>query len=267
MARYRTVKPEHWDDKKLPNVSLGAHLLWIGMWNFSDDKGVIENDPIYIKSNIFPRRKDVTPKHVEKWLNELIGQGFIIPFKYNEESFFITRTFSLHQKIDKPTPSKIPDETIRITLSEWSENNRRVIDDESRVFPMGNSRGSSSVEESSVGGEVAKSDKSPPHLFKESEIFDKKIFCARLAGTQYENANVDYYHERALNWSESKGAKKKNWLSAIKNWMTEDMTEGHFITKDFIPPKNGTAKNQQSGVNSNLRQQVNDELNKRYQNK
>ena len=42
MPRIRTVKPEHWSDKQLSEITLPAHLFWIGTWNFSDDEGVFE---------------------------------------------------------------------------------------------------------------------------------------------------------------------------------------------------------------------------------
>jgi len=87
-------------------------------------------------------------------------------------------------------------------------------------------------------GEESKG-KSPPHPFSESEIFDKKIFEQKIIGTQYESANVDWYHEQIKNWAESKDEKKINWLSAAKNWMANDLKDGKFITKNFKPPQNG----------------------------
>lgn len=120
MARIRTVKPEHWNDKHLPSITLQAHLLWIGIWNFSDDKGVIENDPFFIKSQIFPRRKDIRLEQVEQWLDQLVQARFLVPFTYNNVGYLVSRTFLAHQKIDKPKPSKVPQEIIReaITLTE-----------------------------------------------------------------------------------------------------------------------------------------------------
>lgn len=127
MARIRTVKPQHWSDKELPNISLQAHLLWIGIWNFSDDKGIIEADPFLIRSQVFPRRKDIRVEQVSQWLDQLVKARFLIPFEYNNESYFISRTFETHQKIDKPQPSKIPSDTIRRIFDERSSNDRPCI--------------------------------------------------------------------------------------------------------------------------------------------
>lgn len=129
MPRIRTVKPEHWGDKELPKISIQAHLLWIGMWNFSDDKGVIENDPYYIKSQVFPRRKDVRVEQIEQWIDQLIKARFLVPFIHNGISYYVSRTFSIHQKIDRPTPSKIPQSVINELLIEGSIMTQRRLDE------------------------------------------------------------------------------------------------------------------------------------------
>lgn len=127
MARIRTVKPQHWNDKQLTQISLPAHLLWIGMWNFSDDEGIIEADPIFIRSQVFPRRTDIRIEQVSQWLDQLVKARFLVPFEYKNESYYVSRTFSTHQKIDKPQPSKIPSGIIRGILDECSTNDQPCI--------------------------------------------------------------------------------------------------------------------------------------------
>ncbi len=131
MPRIRSIKPEHWNDKYLPKISIGAHLLWIGMWNFSDDKGIIECDYHLIKADVFPRRKEVKPAHIEKWVKELIKFEFVIPLQHKGIQYLIHRTFDVHQRIDKPQKSKIDDGLILRTLQEHSTNSNRTIDDNS----------------------------------------------------------------------------------------------------------------------------------------
>ena len=41
MARIRTIKPQFWDDLKIGRLSRDARLLYIGLWNFADDLGVV----------------------------------------------------------------------------------------------------------------------------------------------------------------------------------------------------------------------------------
>lgn len=106
-------------------------MLWIGTWNFSDDKGVFENDPLLIKSQIFPRRTDIRTEQIVSWLDQLVTARYIVPFDFNGQGYFINRTFDTHQRIDKPQPSKIPDKILG-TLLEHSANTPRTLPPDSK---------------------------------------------------------------------------------------------------------------------------------------
>ena len=54
MARIRTVKPEFWTDSKTGTLSDRAKILFLGILNFCDDYGVIENDAGALKARILP---------------------------------------------------------------------------------------------------------------------------------------------------------------------------------------------------------------------
>ena len=138
MARIRSVKPEHWNDKELPNISIQAHLLWIGMWNFSDDDGIIEADPLLIRSQVFPRRTDIRTEQLEQWIGQLVKARFVIPFEYNGSGYYIHRTFKTHQKIEKAKASKIPKNVIDNVLKsipDESGTNPRPLPDSSPTPP------------------------------------------------------------------------------------------------------------------------------------
>jgi len=125
MARYRTIKPVHWNDKELPNISLQAHLLWIATWNFSDDEGIFEADVNLIRSQVFPRRTDIRTEQIEQWIGQLVKARFVIPFTYNGGGYYISRTFKTHQKIEKPQKSKVPKELID-----------RILNGDSNAIPL-----------------------------------------------------------------------------------------------------------------------------------
>jgi hypothetical protein len=40
------IKPEFWSDEKLAALSLQARLIYIGLWNLSDDYGVVKGHPL-----------------------------------------------------------------------------------------------------------------------------------------------------------------------------------------------------------------------------
>lgn len=131
MARIRTIKPAHVNDKELPSITLHAHLFWVLSWCFSDDEGVMENDPLLLKSQIFPRRTDIRVDQVQGWIDQLVKARYIIPFEYENEGYLLHRTFKTHQKIDRPQPSKIPENVIRRLIAERSTNVRPCKGEES----------------------------------------------------------------------------------------------------------------------------------------
>jgi hypothetical protein len=161
MARIRTIKPQHVNDKELSKIPLQAHLFWVLSWCFSDDEGVMENDALLLKSQIFPRRTDIRVEQVQQWIDHLIKARFIIPFTHEGEGYLLHRTFKNHQKIDRPQDSKIPKEIIRRIIDECSTNDRPCIVEDSKV-----------KESSVAAGEV-----SPPapskHAPEDVEAFSK----------------------------------------------------------------------------------------------
>lgn len=110
MPRIRTIVPEFWEDERFTDVSLPAWLLYIGMKNFADDSGVIVANETIIKSKVFPAREDIRKQQVSGWLKELIENSILVPFTYENKSYYVMDFSS--ERIDKPQKSKIPAEVI-----------------------------------------------------------------------------------------------------------------------------------------------------------
>jgi len=104
MARIRTVKPEFWTDEKVVECSIEARLLFIGMFNFSDDNGNLVNSPKRIKMQVFPA--DVI--ECDPLLKELITHGLLTEYSVNGVSYLNIKGFNKHQKINRPSKTDIP---------------------------------------------------------------------------------------------------------------------------------------------------------------
>lgn len=111
MARIRSIKPEFWDDEKLASLPRDVRLLYIGMWNFSDDFGVVKSNPVWLKSKVFPF-DEIQLSQFKKWLEMLERPGFnspsaslawVIPFQASGEGFYYLPKFSRHQRVEKPS--------------------------------------------------------------------------------------------------------------------------------------------------------------------
>lgn len=135
MPRNRMIKPQFWDDSKIAKISRDARLLYIGMWNFCDDLGVIRADMVWLKSKIFPFDQ-IQIQQFEKICQEILRNGFISLFSYRGEEFYYLPKFSLHQKINKPNfeDVNVPKELLFKGLSkitEQSRNNHGLITEQS----------------------------------------------------------------------------------------------------------------------------------------
>jgi hypothetical protein len=73
----------------------------------------------------------------------------------------------------------------------------------------------SKVKESKLKDNKIK-DKKSLHLFADSEYFNIEKFCLKLP--DWSTDKCKFYHEAAIGYSESKGAKYLDWIAAVKNW-------------------------------------------------
>lgn len=104
MARIRTVKPEFWTDEKVVECSISARLLFIGLFNFADDKGCLERSPKRIKMQVFP----ADTIDCEPLIMELIAHGLLSEYSVNGSHYLQIPGFLKHQKINRPSNSNIP---------------------------------------------------------------------------------------------------------------------------------------------------------------
>ena len=108
MARSRMIKPEFWDDEKLSKVSRDARLIFIGLWNHSDDYGVVKGNAVWLKNHILPYEDSLSIQKFSGWLTELEKGGWIIKFDADGESFYFIRNFLRHQSINRPSKQRNP---------------------------------------------------------------------------------------------------------------------------------------------------------------
>jgi hypothetical protein len=116
MARIRSIKPELWKSEKVPVRLPGvegrqARLLWIAMWNFAEDHGVIRGNPRYIQAEILAYDEDVSMADVRRWLDLLEAGGFIVRYEREGLPYIWIRGFADHQRIEKPSKPSLPGPT------------------------------------------------------------------------------------------------------------------------------------------------------------
>lgn len=106
MARIRTIKPEFFRSKKIDRLTYEERLTFIGLWTHVDDAGRCEYDPELIKADIWPRSRTVL--EVEHDLCVLSELSLIVHYILSEHSYLQVTGWDEHQRINRPTPSKLP---------------------------------------------------------------------------------------------------------------------------------------------------------------
>lgn len=107
MARIRTIKPEFPQSESIGRVSREARLCFILLWTQADDDGRLRGNSRMLASLLYPYDDDAK-RYIDGWLTELASQGCIIRYEIDGDSYIEICKWLIHQKIDKPTKSKIP---------------------------------------------------------------------------------------------------------------------------------------------------------------
>lgn len=105
--RIRSIKPEFWESESLGRVSREARLLFIGLFSCCDDHGKARASSRLLASRLYPYDDDALRK-LPSWIEELEKEGCIRLYKVNGESYLDIPKWLNHQKIDKPSASKLP---------------------------------------------------------------------------------------------------------------------------------------------------------------
>ena len=107
VMRIRTVKPEFWQDEDLAEISETARLVAIGLLNCADDEGFFNANEKLIKSSLFPLTEPSLSIHV--CFKQLVECGYLKLYACIEgkKTYGHVVNFSKHQKVNRPSPSRI----------------------------------------------------------------------------------------------------------------------------------------------------------------
>lgn len=110
MARIRTVKPEAFTSRETSAMSDAVFRTFLGLFVYVDDKGRGEDDAELIKADVAPRVKGRTARVVAGHLAELASGEDAPLCRYEVDSvpYLHLVNFLKHQRINRPTPSRLP---------------------------------------------------------------------------------------------------------------------------------------------------------------
>lgn len=107
MARIRTIKPEFPQSESMGRVSREARLLFVLLWTIADDEGRSRANSRMLASLLYPYDDDAGSL-LPGWMDELEREGCVRRYEFQGSAYLEIVKWREHQKIDKPSGSKLP---------------------------------------------------------------------------------------------------------------------------------------------------------------
>jgi hypothetical protein len=107
VARIRTIKPEIPQSESFGRLSRDARLCFVQLWTLADDAGRLRGNSRALASLLYPYDDDA-PALIDDWLHELEQENCIRRYEIDGNKYLDIPNWLKHQKIDKPSESKIP---------------------------------------------------------------------------------------------------------------------------------------------------------------
>ena len=112
--RNRIRKADYYTDGELVRWHRDKRATYAGLWAIAEDSGCLEDDPFAWKLLIWgsPLDADITVELLEKWRDEFIAAGKLIPYEAEGRRYLFIRTFHQHEMPRNPQMNDLP-------LPEW----------------------------------------------------------------------------------------------------------------------------------------------------
>lgn len=219
LARIRTIKPDFFRSDDVAQLSYRARLTWVGLWTYVDDEGRGKDNARIIKGDLWPLEDEVTHKDVEKDLKELSSAGRIRRYEVDGEKYLLILKWTDHQRIAKPTASKLPPPNDSTTTTEPSSTIPVVLPEPygspTEPLPLGREV---EGEEEQGSGRGKRATRIPPDFALTPEM-------RQYAATKTPDVNIELATEKFINhWTAASGnsASKRDWVATWRNWVLSD---------------------------------------------
>lgn len=98
MSRIRSIHPGLWTDVDFVGLSAFARLLFVGLWNECDDKGIFVWSPLQLKMRVLPADN----VDAAALLDEIEAAGSIKKYEVGGKLYGAVRNFAKFQRPKKP---------------------------------------------------------------------------------------------------------------------------------------------------------------------
>lgn len=108
MARIRSVKPEMRKSLTVCSWPIPVRWTFVGLLGYLDDAGRGLDELRLLKAELYPLDDDMTAKKIGAHLAVLIDRGPLCRYVLDGQSYLHITSWTEHQRVSHPTPSRIP---------------------------------------------------------------------------------------------------------------------------------------------------------------
>ena len=108
MARIRTIKPSMFSSLTVCAWPFEVRWTFAGLFTYLDDKGRGLDETRLVKAELYPLDDRITPKKVDEHLALIASSGPLCRYKVAGQGYMHIVSWREHQRVNRPTPSRIP---------------------------------------------------------------------------------------------------------------------------------------------------------------
>ena len=108
MARIRSIKPALYSSLTVCDWPIPIRWTFVGLFTYMDDAGRGIDEPRLVKSELYPLDDAMTPKKVDEHMAAIAADGPLCRYEVSGKKYCHLTAWREHQRINRPTPSRIP---------------------------------------------------------------------------------------------------------------------------------------------------------------
>lgn len=108
MARIRTIKPSMFSSLTVCAWPVDVRWTFAGLFTYLDDHGRGLDETRLIKAELYPLDDRMTPRKVEEHVALIASSGPLCRYEVAGQRYLHIITWREHQRVNRPTPSRIP---------------------------------------------------------------------------------------------------------------------------------------------------------------
>lgn len=215
MARKRMISPEIWASSSFAELSDFAKIVFIGLISNADDEGKGESDSALLKSTLFPRDEKKRAADVKSALSEIARSTSTLFYSVEGKNYYVLTKWKVYQKLDRPTPSKIPDPPHEFTMGErGSYTQNQILDEDSTKTRRELDEGSTLEENKNMNKNRKRENARAYDIPSVDEI---TTYCKERNNAVDPQRFFDYY--TANGWMIGKNH-MRDWRAVVRRWET-----------------------------------------------